>query len=297
MFLIFFQEMIVRRRLITASFTLLLASLPAQAQDPDTLRIGFVESIVQESPVSRRQAFSKEFSDLVRDFTGMKSTVTQGINSETAAKQLEDGKWDLGIFHGLEYAWVIGNHPKLKTLMITTTRVSPVKAVLVAKKEGGANSAADLKGKNISLLQVMHCKLFAEKIAGKSRDYFGNISPTRSVEDALDELLGDHVQGAIVDTAALAVYKNLQPGRYDRLKVVTESEPFPPAIIVYREGHLSKAMLERLKTGMMKANQTDRGRESLDAFKVTGFADVPADFQQSLANIVQAYPASDFERK
>ena len=144
------------------------------------------------------------------------------------------------------------------------------------------------------MLQLLHCRLFAEKATGKSQDYFSSVSRTRSVEDTLDEVLSDHVQGAIVDTGTLAIYKHLKPGRFNQLKVAAESEPFPPAVIAYREGCLSDTMLSRLKEGLIKINQTDRGRESLSTFRVTGFRAVPADFQQNVTDIIRAYPAPEF---
>ena len=39
---------------------------------------------------------------------------------------------------------------------------------------------------------------------------------------------------------------------------------------------------------------SDRGREALSSFRITGFQAVPADYQQALTNIARAYPAADF---
>lgn len=283
------------RCIFAAGLVALFGFLPVRAaDDPAVLRIGFVESILQEAPASKRKLFSKEFSDMVRDFTGLMSTVTQGINPQTAAKQLDEQKWHLGVFHGVEFAWVMAKHPKLKPLMIAATKVKPVKAVLVVKKDGGLTGIADLKGKDVSMLELLHCRLFADKQTSKASNYFGNVLRTRSVEDALDNVLRGKVQAAIVDTPNLEFYKDLQPGRYNQLKIAAESEPFPAAVIVYRENGLSDALLKHLRDSMLKVNQTDRGRESLEAFRVSSFELAPDDYQQKLADILQAYPAPEF---
>lgn len=98
-------------RILGIGLAMFLGVAVLPAADPDVLRIGFVNSILDESPASARALFAKEFSGLVKDFTGLKSVVTKGINPETSAKQLEDGKWHLGVFHGVEFAWIQAKHP------------------------------------------------------------------------------------------------------------------------------------------------------------------------------------------
>ena len=195
-------------------------------------------SLLQEVPSSKRTLFGSEFQDLVRVFADRKSVVLQGLNPDTAARQLDNQKWHLGVFQGVEFAWVQDRYPKLKPLMIATPRIVPVRAVLLVGKDSGITGWADLKGKDVSMLgSRLGCRLWTDKATGKkSAEFFGKIQRTRNVEEAFDTLWGGKVQGAIVDTEAIAFYKDLQPGRFAQLKMVTESEPFPPAVIVYREG-------------------------------------------------------------
>ena len=95
-------------RMLAGGLLLLLGYWPVRANDPEVLHIGFVDSILDETAPSRRKVFAKEFGDLVRDFTGLKSVITKGLNPAIAAKQLDDEKWHLGVFHGVEFAWIIG---------------------------------------------------------------------------------------------------------------------------------------------------------------------------------------------
>ena len=66
------------------------------------------------------------------------------------------------------------------------------------------------------------------------------------------------------------------------MKTAAESEAFPPAVIVYRQGTLSDAMLTRLQDGMLKVKDSDRGREALTAFRISGFQRVPAELSEKL---------------
>ena len=175
----------------------------------------------------------------------------------------------------------------------------PLKAVLVVSKDGGASGFADLKGKDVTILEArLHCRLFADKGAGKKAgEFFGKVSQTCSAEDALDGIVQGKVQAAIVDTLALKAYKDIQPGRFARLKVAAESALIPPAAIVYKRGMLSDKMLKTLQDGMVKVNQSDRGREALTPFHLKGFESVPADYQEQLSAIITAFPAPDKSNK
>ena len=187
-------------RLLAMGLVVWLGQESIRAADPEVLHIGFVDSLLQEASPTQRKLLGSEFSDLVQKFTGCKSVVLQGINPATAAQQLGKGKWHLGVFHGVEFSWLQAKHPQLRPLMATTTAVSPVRALLVVKKDGGIGSFADLKGKNISMLQILHCRLFADKATGGGGKYFADVLKTRNVEEALDNILLGKVQGAVVDS-------------------------------------------------------------------------------------------------
>ena len=222
----------------------------------------------------------------------MDSVVLEGVTPATAAKQLEDKKWHLGVFHGVELAWVQSKYPNLRPLMIAPDIDSPVKVAVVAEKKSNVNSFADLKGKQVMMLDRLHCRLFRDKLTGKEQNYFAGTQETRSVEQAVNAVLEGKAAGAIVDTPTLKFFQGLQPGRFAQLKIVQESEPFPPAVIVYRQGALSDALLKHLVDSMLKVNQSDQGRDVLKAFHCAGFQTVPADFQQSLTAIARALSES-----
>jgi len=279
-------------RAFTVAAMISTSSMAFPPGDPQVLRIGMTGSLMEDVPSSQREKFAGEFTSLVHDFTGLKSVNLMGLDPWTSAKQLEANKWDVGVFQGVEFAWVKAKFPKLQPFMIATQAV-PLKAVLVVRQDDKAAGFADLKGKNVVILHTkLHCRLFAEKgVGGKPNQFFGKLTQNRSYEDALDAVLLDKAQGAIVDTVALDTYKDLAPGKFKRLKIVAESELFPPAVIVYERGALDDKLRKTLTDGMLKANQNDRGRETLNAFHVTGFAAVPADYERELSAILKSFPA------
>jgi ABC-type phosphate/phosphonate transport system substrate-binding protein len=259
--------------------------------DPDILRVGMLDSLVQDTSPRLREAFAPKFADLVKEFTGLKSVILPGLDAFTAARQLEAGKWHLGIFEGVEFAWVQRKFPKLRPLMVVIYEQQRICAVLVTKQDSDIKSAADLKGADLNILSSkLPCRLFANKLGG-GRSHFKKLWQKSSGEDALDDILTGKVNAAIVDTAILDLYKDVTPGKYHRLKVLAQSVPFPEPAIIHREGILSTDILRRLEEGMNRATQSPKGREALTSFQIKRFAPVPPDYQQSLDAIAKAFPA------
>jgi hypothetical protein len=267
-------------------------ALPVSAADPEIVRIGVMETLFQDTSPAVRESFAPEFSKLAKDFTGFKCVTLQGLNPFTAAKQLDTGKWHLGVFQGVEFAWLQGKYPKLKPLMVVIFQEPKVRALLVTKESGAIKGFANLKGQEVNILQTkLHCRLFADKGAGgKAQGFFSKIWQVRSAEDTLDELVRGKVKAAVVDTPSLDYYKNLQPGRFKTLKIVAQSDVFPETAVLYKEGALSDGMLKKFREGMLKANKSEKGRQVMSDFRITSFQPVPDDYQKYLTSILKAYP-------
>ena len=111
-----------------------------------------------------------------------------------------------------------------------------------------------------------------------------------TVEDALDDVVDNVVQAAVVDGVSLNCYKQRKPSRCEQLKVVERSEIFPAAVVAYHPGILDQATLERFRQGMINANKGALGRQFMTLWKLTAFEPVPPDYEQTLADILKAYP-------
>ncbi len=264
------------------------------AQDPDVIKIGMVDSLVKDLSPGKQKLIDADFPDMVKEYTGLASKVFQGGDPLSAGQKFVDGQWHLGVFQGVEFAWAQAKDPKLQPLMVAVGREKSIHALLVAKKEGAVASFADLNGRNVKVLQGReHCRLFADKGAGgDAKKHFGKVVATSNAEITLDEILLGKIDAAIVDNAAFENYNDIQPGRFKRMKVLAQSEPFPASVIAYRQGGLSDGVLEKFKTGMLKANDSARGRDLMANFNITAFAAPPADYAKQLGEILKAYPGS-----
>jgi ABC-type phosphate/phosphonate transport system substrate-binding protein len=274
-----------------ALFTVLLGTLAAPAQE---ISIGIVPSLMNDLSAGQQKFIRGEFPILVKEFTGLDGKLTEDKSFEEVAKKTLAGEHQFAVFQGVEFAWITAKHTGLKPLLTAIYRMPRHQAVLVAKKGSPVKSAADLKGKSLGWFKAgkAHVVLYTEKLAGGDpTKYFGKMVAPTNPEATLDDVLLGKVDGAVVDEASLEVYKEVNPGRYNRLQIVSKSVEFPPSVVAYAQGKVNDQMLTQFKNGMLKANDSPRGRDVMSSFRITAFQPVPAEYDTWLAEIRKEYPA------
>jgi ABC-type phosphate/phosphonate transport system substrate-binding protein len=260
------------------------------------VRVGMVGSLFRDLPEPTAQAMMQPFSTLMESQTGLPGQVVPGGSAEHLGQQLAEDKVQLGVFHGIEFAWARQKHPELQPLMIAVNQCCHLHACLVVKKDGNVATLNDLKGQTLALPRFTreHCHVYIERRAGENgqalQGFFGKVTNPASIEDALDDVVDGVAQATVVDGVALDCYQRRKPGRFAKLKMIQQSETFPAAVVAYRPGALDEATVKRLRDGMVGAAKTPVGKQLLTLFKLTGFEQVPRDYEQTLSDIVKSYP-------
>jgi ABC-type phosphate/phosphonate transport system substrate-binding protein len=284
---------------LTAGLALPPRGAPAQDKASITVKIGMAGSLFRDVPPSMVQVLTPPFQNLMRDQTGLEGDIITAGDAFDLGRRINDKELQLGVFHGFEFAWAQQRYAELQPLCIAINRHRTVRAFLVVRTDNAAAGLADLKGKTLALPRRSreHCLLFIERecqsLGTLPKEHFGKIVNHSSMEDALDDILRDKVQAAVVDTVSLETYEQLKSGCYARLKVLKQSEAFPGGVVAYRRGALDEAKLTKFRDGMINANQTNRGRDLMALWKLTAFEGIPDDFQETLDAIAKAYPAPD----
>jgi ABC-type phosphate/phosphonate transport system substrate-binding protein len=280
------------RNWLVAVAVLFAFASPRLAHAQGVVRVGLPDSLVKELSPGKQALVDSEFRDLVQEFTGLKADVFQGGTGAEAAQKLEAKEWDLAVLQGVEMAWLKDKHPTIRPLMIAANNPREIHAVVVVKKDGGPASVADLKGKAAQLYKgKLHIRLFTEKQAGGDpKAFFGKFTETGSAETALDAVLTGAAQAALVDNIALEGYKKIHPGRHARLKVIAQSELFPSVTVAYKEGALNEDLQKAFVAGMLKANNSEKGREAMANFRIATFEPVPPDYGEMLGATLKAFP-------
>ena len=276
---------------MTFVFVLCAAGVvPATAQ---TVSIAVPPSLLQDMSTGQMKFVRDEFPRMVHDFTGLDATLAMRGSVEAVGKNLAAGTDQFAVLQGVEYGWLKAKHPEIQPVLIGIYHVTQPRSLLLTKKDDPATSFADLKGRSIAVLKAgkEFIYLFEQKGAGGDpKQFFGKIVGTTNAEAALDDVLLGKTAAALVDQASLDNYKDVNPGRFARLHVIAQSDPFPPMGLFYSPGKVSPEIVEKFRSGMLKANESARSRDAMSTFKITSFEPVPAEYANWVADIVKAYP-------
>ena len=261
-----------------------------------TVKIGMVQSLFKDVPEALVSLMTVPFQTLMQSSTGMKGDIVRSGDHHSLGKDLMEEKVHLGIFLGYEFALAKQKYPELEPLMIVVNTHTQLHAILLSKEDGGPGSWAGLKDQTLTIAKGTrpHCHMFLNKCCQEHCQCCPEdackivVAPT--AEDAIDEVVDGAAQATLIDGVNLESYQRRKPGRFGTLKVVEKSETFPAAVVVFRPGVLTEDELKRFKNGMMNANKSIMGKQLLTLWKITGFEPVPAEFPETLENIIKAYP-------
>jgi fatty acid desaturase/ABC-type phosphate/phosphonate transport system substrate-binding protein len=266
-----------------------------EANRPKT-RIAIVKTLFREYPESLMIALMEPFGLLWKAQIGQDSELS-AMDPNELGEMLAQRKVDIGVFHGIEFAWAHQKHPELRPLFIAYNKQPHLQAGLVVRADNQATGFVDLKGKPLALPQGqrIHCQLFMERQCQKSgqnrpEDFFSRVSKPPNIEATLDGLVEGVHQAAVVDLVGLDCYKQRKPARFGQLKVVQNSEIFPASVIAYRIGTFDEATLDLLKQRMSAATRNPLTQQLLTLWKLTAIEPIPPDFKETTANILKSYP-------
>lgn len=270
------------------------AAPPAAAAEPvAATKIGLPESMFSGLPAALVQRASKPFQSMLEKQAGLKGEVCVGKDYAELAEALRGGKLDLAVFHGFEYAWV-KQHPELVPLVVTVPAYK-LQACLVVNKNSTATGAHELKGDAVAVPNgtKAHCYLYFERLKGGLPAGTCGVAKVkgRSIEDALDAVSDGDCPAALVDAGTLAGYQKLKPGAGGQLKVLTQSDPFPPGVLVYRKGSITPVAAKKVCDGLVKCVTTDEGQLLTSLWRLKGFEEASAGYQADLDKCLKSYPA------
>lgn len=286
-------------RLALAGLTVTaLAAISLPAQQPRTLQIGMAKAFLSDQPKSFVDIATGDFQKVLKQTTGLAGEINSKLDPFEIAAKLESKQLDLGIFHAHEFAWVQKKHPDLQPLLIAADKHFVERAYVIVHKNNAAKTLGDLRGKKLDLPigTKEPCRAFLNQVCGDKEAkgpaaYFGAIVKSESAVEALDNLARESVQAVIVDTRTLEFYKDVKGPVFNRnLRVLVQSEEFPPALIACKKGALDAAIRNQFETGLLKAHTIAEGRELMKTWNFDAFERMPKDFDKRLADVLKAYP-------
>ncbi len=274
----------LRTALLTALVGVPLALADARQAKVDTLHIGTSGSLTSEKQGQREKGSLESLKKFIKDETEFDNDIMRQKDWRELTDKMAKGQMQVGVFQGYEFAWAQKDHPDLKPLALAVNLYRYPIVYVVTNKNDPAKDFAGLKGHSISLPDTGQpfLRLFVEresKAQGKElNDFFSKVTTPESVEDCLDDVVDGTIEAAVIDRAALEAFKQRKPGRFNKLKEVAKSPPFPPVVIAYYDKALDPASVKRFRDGLLNAGKTEKGKTMLTLFHLTGFDPVPEDF-------------------
>jgi ABC-type phosphate/phosphonate transport system substrate-binding protein len=212
------------------------------------------------------------------------------------AKRIHDGELDLGVLHGIEFAWTRKDFPNLQALVIVYNETYKLRGYVVVRADSGYESCADLKGKAVAWpkYNLNHTYLFTHHIVKETgcdpTGFFAPGEPVPSTEGSLDHVYDKKAAAAVVDGLAWNFYRGEKPGRAARLKIMKESEIFPTATIIYNPRAADDKVMDKVYKGLTSAHERVIGRQMLTLWRVTNFSKVPEEYEQMLTDVLKVFP-------
>jgi ABC-type phosphate/phosphonate transport system substrate-binding protein len=291
----------LKRTAALAAVTLIadvaLVAVPsAGAAEPAPVRIGLVKSLFRGVPELLIPIGLRPMKELMESQTGIPGELIPSGDADKLAGQITNDDMQFGVFHGVEFAYARQNNPNLTPLVVAVNQHPYIRALVVVRSDGKAAALADLKGQVVSVprMRCEHCHLYLERHccpAGQApQTYFGQVKTPFDAEDAMDDVVDDGAQAAVVDEVAYEAYQKNKPGRAEKLKVLQQSEVFPCAVIAFDPDHVSAKTVAVFRAGLLAAKDNPKAQALLKANCITGFELVPDDYEQQLSDILEAYP-------
>jgi len=281
-----------------ASLALTVAGSAVSGQKAkiETLLLG--ASALEGQSAPKEEAALGTLREFIKEETGLPNEIKRQKDWQELAGKMAKGELHIGVFEGFEYAWAQEKYKQLKPLAIAVNVYRYPVVYVVVKKDNAAKDFGGLKGQSLSIPAAgeAHLRLYVEhesKTAGKPmKEFFSKITSPDNFEDAFDDVVDGMVQVAVADRAALDAYKRRKPGRFNQLRPVVHSPPFPPPVVAYYEKVLDDTTLERFRKGLLESGKKEKGQTVLTLFRLTGFETPPDDFAKVLADTRKTYPPS-----
>ena len=267
---------------------------PVRAGDAP-LQIGMVQGMFRDVQPAMVQALSRPLRDLIRSKTGLTGDVAVVSDAHTLAARMQAKQFNLGVFHGFEFAWVRKDHPDLVPLVVTVPAARKLQAVVVVHQDNPAQALADLKDGAVVVPRgtKAHCFAFLdrERAGLPATCACPRTTPPVTPGEALDAVVNGEAAAALVEVSALDGYKAVQPGAFNNVRVLCRSDLFPPTVIAYRKGAVPDEAVEKIRALLTEAHTMPAGKPLMMLWNLRGFQDVPADYDAHLDKTLQVYPA------
>jgi phosphate/phosphite/phosphonate ABC transporter binding protein len=259
--------MMRRRHLVGLVFSVMVAAFagrPAAARD---LKFGFTPVLGQTDERAEFEPLTSYLSDVI----GQKVVLYVAKNYGDLRTQMEAGEVDIGSFSPFAYVDAVRGG-KIRIIAQSVIDGSATyRGIIVARKDGGLKSLADLQGKRFAFVDP---KSASGYVYPRAMLVEKGINPDSFFQETL--FAGDHMKviaavldgrvdaGATYDNALGIAKASGMPS--DNLVIIASTDPIPHDAIAMRIG-LDEALAKKIQTALVNLDKTEAGRRVIASSK------------------------------
>ena len=256
-----------RRHLVGLVFSVMVAAFagrPAAARD---LKFGFTPVLGQTDERAEFEPLTSYLSDVI----GQKVVLYVAKNYGDLRTQMEAGEVDIGSFSPFAYVDAVRGG-KIRIIAQSVIDGSATyRGIIVARKDGGLKSLADLQGKRFAFVDP---KSASGYVYPRAMLVEKGINPDSFFQETL--FAGDHMKviaavldgrvdaGATYDNALGIAKASGMPS--DNLVIIASTDPIPHDAIAMRIG-LDEALAKKIQTALVNLDKTEAGRRVIASSK------------------------------
>jgi ABC-type phosphate/phosphonate transport system substrate-binding protein len=285
----------VIRVMFAAAAAAALATSVAPAADPVVYRIGIPKTAFRNVPTELQGAATLPFKDLMKAQSGLDSEIIRPADAVAVARALDEGKLAIGMLRGHEFGWAKDKCPDLVPLVCAIEKPKEIRAYLLVRHDRKADGLGDLKGGKLAMTDTLkdHARMFlAKRKADEMRGGgFAETVKTATVHDAIHKVIDGGADVTASDQAAWIHFQKLYPGASGNVRVLSESDEFPPTVLVIKKGGMDDATVRTIREGFLAAHKSAKSSRLLTFMRVDRFVEIPTGYEEAAAECKKEYPA------
>lgn len=281
-------------RFVLSSALVVLFGSVATAEEKLVLRVAIPKSAFRDVPAPLLTFATQPFRDLIKTQTGFDGQVLSDAEALPLARDIDAGKIHLGVFLGHEFAWAQQKYPDLMPVVCSVPKPKEIQAFVLVRHDQKGTSLSDMKGTRLIVAAGLrdHARLFLDKKQAEDMTSGGFCSTSKAatVQDALYKVIESEADVTVADQAAWRYFQKLYPGASQNLRVLAQSDVFPPTVIACKKGKLTDEQLKKVKDGLMTAHQSKQGGRLMGMIKLEKFDELPTGYMDSIKSCLKLYP-------
>ncbi|HMP02752.1 MAG TPA: PhnD/SsuA/transferrin family substrate-binding protein [Gemmatales bacterium] len=235
----------------------------------------------------------KPFSNLVQKDLTVQAEFEIVDDIPQLKEALAGGRVQIAVMPGLSYGWLRQKFEDVRPLLVATMDSPTLQAVTLVAEKSPLKNLCDLKGQPAALPKrpPLYLRVFLEREWGQPAEKFVVPKELDNAEEAIEAVIDGAVQAAILPRAAVDAYADRKPGRFKRVRVLSESPEFPLPVVAYCRAGADLNAVQKFETALLKADETAEGRQALTLWRLRGFAKPPADYDELARKVGAQFPA------